>query len=441
MGPNGIWIVLGLIGVLAVMGVHIPFAFAIASAIGLYFSLGGWEPMLNLLQQTAIEGVRDYNLAVIPLFTVMGMLIAHSGSAADLFHVLNRRMRGIPARLAVATVGGNAIFAAVTGVGVAAAAAFSQVAYPIMRKLRYSRSFATGCIAGSSVLGLLIPPSVLMIIWAILTEQSIAKLFAAGVFPGLLLALLYALYCVCHAKLDPSVAPESAKEDAAMRTPETRAERRSQFVGWFGVALLISATLGSIWFGIATPTEGAAIGMLGSMALGAAKRMSWKRQFECALEAGQTVAPILLLILCASMYSKLLALEGVPDRVKDILVGMGLGAAGTLLFIAAVWFVLGCLIDSISIMLLTVPIFWPIANGFGYHPIVFALIGILVIEAGILTPPFGLGVFVVKAAVPDPNVKVAEIFWGAMPYWILILVVAFAVYAYPPLATWLPSKI
>jgi C4-dicarboxylate transporter DctM subunit len=441
MGANGIWIVLALIAVLSMLGVHVAFGFAIAAGIGLYFTLGGWEPMLNLLQQTAISGLRDYNFVVIPLFTVMGILIAHCGAAADLFNVVNRRMRGVPARLAVATVAGNAVFAAVTGVGVAAAAAFSHVAYPVMRKLNYSRSFATGCIAGSSVLGLLIPPSILMIVWAILTEQSVGKLFAAGVFPGLLLGGLYALYCVAHAKLDARVAPEGIEADIASRAPETAAARRSEFTGWFGVSLLIVVTLGSIWFGFTTPTEASAIGVAGAVVLARAKGLSWRRQFECVIDSGKTVTPIMLLILCAMMYTKLLALEGVPDRVKDILDGMGLSAGGTFFFMVVVWFLLGCLIDSISIMLLTVPIFWPIAKALGFEPIMFALIGILVIEAGILTPPFGLGVFVVKAAVPDAQVRVWEIFKGAMPYWILILAVAYAIYAFPPLAQWLPSKI
>src|SRR5690606_15362888 len=189
MGSEGIWIILGLIAGLAILGVHVPFAFGVASAVGLYFSLGGLEPMLSLLQQTAVSGLKDYNLSVVLLFTVMGMLIAHCGAASDLFNVANRLLRGIPARLAVATVAGNAVFAAVTGVGMAAAAAFSHVAYPVMRRQQYRRSFATGCIAGSSVLGLLLPPSVLMVIWTLLTEHSVGKLFAAGVGPGSLMTL------------------------------------------------------------------------------------------------------------------------------------------------------------------------------------------------------------------------------------------------------------
>lgn len=420
--------------ILVVVGVPIVFAFAAAAALGLYFALGGVEPMINLLQQSALSGIKEYNFVVIPCFTVMGMLIAHCGAASDLFNVVNRGLRGVPGRLAVATVGGNAVFAAVTGVGVAAAAAFSHVAYPAMREARYSRGFATGCIAGSSVLGLLIPPSVFMIVWAILTEQSVGRLFAAGVFPGLLLALLYAVYCMAYAKLRPSAAPEVPSDERVSLT-------RSQIGGSLGVGLLIAVTLGGIWFGYFTPTEGSAIGLVGSAILAWAKGMRWRGVFNAFVEAGRTVTPIMLLLLTATIYSKLIALNGIPQEVQGLLESMGLGTGGTLLFMVAVWFLLGAMIDSISIMLLTVPIFWPVAMALGIDPIVFALVGILVIEAGVLTPPFGIGVFVVKAAIPDRNIKVSEIFAGAVPYWVLILFLAWLIYAWPPLATWLPSHV
>jgi C4-dicarboxylate transporter DctM subunit len=440
MGSNGIWWILALLAVASFIGIPVAFSFALAAAVGLTLSLGGLGPMVALLQQTALDGVRDYNFVVLPLFTVMGMLIAHSGAAGDLFNVVNRRLRGVPARLAVATVGGNAVFAAVTGVGIASAAAFSHVAYPAMRRAGYARGFATGCIAGSSVLGLLIPPSVFMIVWAILTEQSVGKLFAAGVFPGVLLALLYALYCMAAVKLRPHLAPELPPGDEALAAPDA-AQRRSERVGWIGVAALIVVTLGGIWLGYCTATEASAVGLVGALLLAWAKGMKAPRIVESFVEAGKTTTPILLLLLCATMYTKLLALEGVPDQVRMLLEGMGLGPTGTLVFMVLTWFVLGCLIDSISIMLLTVPIFWPIAQALGIDPITFALVGILVIEAGVLTPPFGIGVFVVKAAVPDPAIRIQEIFAGATPYWILILVTAAAVWFWPPLATWLPARL
>lgn len=428
-----IWAGLIALFILVLLGVPVVFAFAISAGIGLYIVFGALDPVLNLIQQTAISGIRDYNFVVIPLFTIMGMLIAHSGAAADLFNVVNRALKGVPGRLAVATVGGNAVFAAVTGVGVAAAAAFSHVAYPIMRKHSYSRSYAMGCIAGSSVLGLLLPPSVFMIVWAILTEQSVGRLFAAGVIPGIILALLYAVYCIVYAKFSPTSAPESA--DHVELTKLSKGEIKSAI----GVGILIIVTLGGIWLGYFTPTEGSAVGLVGALLLALAKGMRLPSVYHAFIEAGRTVTPIMLLLMSAVIYSKLIALNGVPQQVQEYLESLGLGMAGTLLFMAVVWFVLGAVVDSISIMLLTVPIFWPIALALGIDPIMFALVGILVIEAGVLTPPFGIGVLVVKAAVPDKNIKVSEIFIGAAPYWILILFVAWLVYAFPAIATWLPT--
>ncbi len=420
---------------LVVIGVPVVFAFAAAAAGALVFTLGGVEPMISLLQQTALSGIKEYNFVVIPCFTVMGMLIAHCGAAGDLFSLVNRFLRGVPGRLAVATVGGNAIFAAVTGVGIAAAAAFSHVAYPTMRDNRYSRSFATGCIAGSSVLGLLIPPSVFMIVWAILTEQSVGKLFAAGVFPGIVLALLYAIYCMVYAKLKPDSAP-----DTVSAGPGEHLTARQVF-GAAGVGIIIVVTLGGIWLGYFTPTEGSAVGLVCAAILAVLKGMRMRGLFDAFVEAGRTVTPIMLLLMAATIYSKLIALNGIPQEVQMLLEGMGLGTGQTLLFMVLVWFVLGCMIDSISIMLLTVPIFWPIAQELGIDPIVFALIGILVIEAGVLTPPFGIGVFVVKAAIPDRDIQVSDIFLGSLPYWFLILFVALLIYLWPELATWLPGKL
>ncbi|WP_066160817.1 TRAP transporter large permease [Hydrogenophaga pseudoflava] len=426
------WAALLVLVLLVIAGVPVIFAFAGSALFGLWIALGGAWPAMDLVGQTAVSGLKEYNFVVIPCFTVMGMLIAHSGAASDLFNVVNRRLKGVPGRLAVATVGGNAVFAAVTGVGVAAAAAFSHVAYPAMRDNRYSRSFATGCIAGSSVLGLLIPPSVFMIVWAILTEQSVGKLFAAGVIPGLVLASMYALYCIVFAKLRPHAAPES---DDAVVTAD-----RQQTLGALYVGLLIVLTLGGIWLGFFTPTEGSAVGMIGALVVAWAKGMRWRGIGQAFMESGRTVTPIMLLLLTATMFSKLVALNGLPQEVQSMLQSWGLGPVGTMVFMVTVWFIMGCMIDSISIMLLTVPIFWPIAMSMGFDPIAFALIGILVIEAGVLTPPFGMSVFVVKAAVPDRNLTVREIFVGVTPYWVMILFMAWLIYAWPALATWLPSR-
>ena len=206
------------------------------------------------------------------------------------------------------------------------------------------------------------------------------------------------------------------------------------------MSITIVITLGGIWYGYFTPTEGSAVGLLLATLIALVKGMRGYGLFKAFVESGRTVTPIMLLLMSATIYSKLIALNGIPQELQVLLEGMGLSAGQSMLFMALVWFVLGSLIDSISIMLLTVPIFWPVATQLGVDPIVFALVGILVIEAGVLTPPFGIGVFVVKAALPDNEIRISEIFIGALPYWILILVVAWLIYLWPPLATWLPSR-
>ena len=434
MVEQSVLIALGLIFVLAILGVHVALAFLIASTIGLYLLFGSWDVTLALLEQTAFNGIRDYNLMVIPLFAIMGLLIAGSGAAADLFSAANRAFSKVPARLAVATVGGNALFAAVTGVGIAAAAAFSRIAYPPMRRAGDARSFAAGCIGGSSVLGLLIPPSVFMIVWAILTEQSVGRLFAAGVLPGLILAGMFMLYCMGRAVLTPQIVSEHDVDEAVDIRPPSRAS-----IGVVGVMIIVAVTLGGIWFGFFTPTEGSAVGLFGGLILALAKGQRLGGIFQSFREAGQIVTPILLLIIGALMYSRLLALAGVPQLVGEIFQSYNLGVTGTILVMVAVWLVLGFFIDSISIMLLTVTLFWPIAQSLGVDPFVFAIVGILVIEAGVLTPPFGIGAFVVKGAVPDRTLKLSQIFAGLVPYWLMILAVAWLVYMFPAIPNWLPS--
>lgn len=434
-------IALAVIFGLALMGVHVALTFLIGSTVGLYILFGDWGMTLGLLQQTAFDGIRDYNLMVIPLFAVMGLLIARSGAAQDLFALANRSLGRIPGRLAVATVAGNAIFAAVTGVGVAAAATFSHIAYPSMKASGYKRSYAAGAIAGSSVLGLLIPPSVFMIVWAILTEQSIGRLFAGGLLPGLLLAVLFGLWCIFAARNEGR--PKRSLSAAATLEPELATGREdlthADPVGVIGVFVIILVTLGGIWGGWFTPTEGSAVGLAGAILLSIAKGLRLDQMRDASREAGMVITPIMFLLLGASMYAKLLALAGIPQFVGELFLSMHLGMTGTILVMVAVWLVLGCFVDSISIMLLTVPLFWPIAQGLMIDPIVFAIVGILVIEAGVLTPPFGIGAFVVKAAIPDKDLKLQEIFRGLLPFWILILLVAASVYLVPGLATWVPS--
>jgi tripartite ATP-independent transporter DctM subunit len=447
------WQMLTLIGVLLVVvfsGVHIAVALGITAALGIYLMQGDIEVVRIFVANTAYEALRDYVFAVIPLFMLMGEFLARCGAATDLFALVNRLTRVVPGRLAIATVLANAVFAFVTGVSIAAAAAFSRIAWPEMKRHGYERKFALGCITGSACLGMLIPPSVLMIVWGVLTEQAIGKLFIAGIIPGFLVVVAYSVYILVVALLQPErvgetrgLARSAGAAAASPPPPETTtlddAGFRQALISTLFVILLIIGVLGGIWLGFFTPTEGAGVGAAMALVLALIKGMRAKEVFEVILTVGRTSAPLLLLLVMAQLYSRVLSMTGVTGAAKALFLESGLDPWQIIAVMVLIWFILGCIIDSISIILLTVPVFAPIAVALGYDPVAFAILGIIAIETGLLTPPFGILVFTVKAALPQENVSTGEIFAGSVPYWICLLIVILILGAYPQLATWLPN--
>jgi tripartite ATP-independent transporter DctM subunit len=427
--------------VLVALGVHIAIALGVSSALGIYFVTEDVHVVTTMLGSTAYEALRDYVFAVIPLFMLMGEFIGRSGSVTDLYRGINGLLKRLPGRLAIATVLGNALFSFVTGVSIASAAAFSRVSYPEMKRFGYHRGFALGVVAGSSCLGMLIPPSVLMIVWGILTEKSIGQIFLAGVLPGLLLTTLYVVYIFAMALFRPAVVGAGADQQANPGTEDMPLSAIA--VSFGGILLVIFAVLGGIWFGVFTPTEGAGAGALIGLVLAIAKGMRYRGIIDSILSVGRTSAPILLLLVTASLYSRALAMTGVSTAIQDLFLGSGLTPFLIVVIMVLVWFVLGMVIDSISIMLLTVPIFAPIAEQLGYHPIAFAIVGILAIEAGLLTPPFGLIVYTVKAAVQDedPGISLGDIFRSSTPYWVIMLVAMTLIIVFPQIATVLPNTL
>jgi tripartite ATP-independent transporter DctM subunit len=411
--------------------------------------MGDFEVVRNFVANTAYEALRDYVFAVIPLFMLMGDLLAKCGAARDIYALANRLSRWLPARLAVATILSNALFGFVTGVSIAAAAAFSRIAYPEMRRYGYRRDFALGSVAGSACLGMLIPPSVLMIVWCVLTEISIGKMFLAGVIPGLLAAAGMVVYVVIAAIINPALVGDERKilkanavgadVTASALPPVDEQPLGAMLFSTSLVILLVAGVLGAIWLGVCTPTEGASVGAVGALVLAAIKGIKPREVWDVVLDVGRTCGPLLLLLFCAQLYSRVLSMTGFTEAAKTFLLSTGAGPWGILTVMVGIWFVLGCLIDSISIILLTVPIFAPIAKHLGFDPLAFAIMGILAIETGLLTPPFGILVFTVKAAVPDRTVQLAEIFRGSIPYWIVLLCVVVALAVFPQLAAFLPS--
>jgi tripartite ATP-independent transporter DctM subunit len=425
--------------VLVLLGVHIAVALGIASALGVYLVTGNFAIVERMLASTAYEALRDYVFAVIPLFMLMGEFIARSGAVTDVYRGINRGLRRIPGRLALATVLGNALFSLVTGVSIASAAAFSRISYPEMKRHGYDRGFALGAIAGSSCLGMLIPPSVLMIVWGILTEKSIGALFLAGVVPGILVAGMFCLYILATAILRPETV--GAGHGAALAGAAETVDAWSLWTSAIGIVLVVVTVLGGIWFGLFTPTEGAGAGAFIALVLGIVKGMRWREILQCILSVGRTSAPILILLVAASLYARTLAMTGVTSAIRDAFVQSGLTPVLVLAIMIGIWFVLGMMIDSISIMLLTVIIFEPIAVAVGFDSIAFAVIGILAIEAGLLTPPFGILVYTVKSSIDDPDISIWRIFASSTPYWVILLVAVVLVAIFPGIATYLPGLV
>jgi tripartite ATP-independent transporter DctM subunit len=439
-------IIIVLLLTLVMLGVHVAVALAVTSVVGIWLTTGRMSVVQATVASTAAEALRDFTFAVIPLFMLMGEFMGRSGAVTDIYIAINRSLKGMPARLGIATVMGNTVFSFVTGVSIASAAAFARIGYPEMKAHGYNKGFALGTIAGSSVLGMLIPPSVLMIVWGILTEQSIGRLFLAGVVPGVLLASLFIVYILIAAKVRPDLVGQGVTAPAPLDSDAFDSSAQDlkpwQFaVSIIGVLGIIGSVLGGIWFGVFTPTEGAGAGAALALVLALVKGMRGRGFIEAVYAVGKTAAPILILLLCAALYSRTLAMSGVTTEIRSFFVDSGFGAWTVFAIIVLIWFILGMIIDSVSIMLLTVPIVEPVALAFGFDQLTFAIVGIIAIEAGLLTPPFGLLVYTVKAAIRDDSVGVQHIFWSTIPYWIIMLVLAATLMTFPFITNLLPNAL
>lgn len=436
---DSITLVAGMFGTLLALilfGFHIYIALAAVTIGGVWMFSGSFDLAMSLLSTTMVEALRDYVFAVIPLFVLMGEFLARSGAATDLYRLMNRALVRIPGRLAVATVAGNTVFAAAVGVSIASAATFTRIAYPEMKEQGYSDKIALGCVAGSACLGMLIPPSVLLIIYGMLNEMSIGALFAAGILPGLALAGFFAIYVFGLALFRRDLFGENT--GTASAEPQVKITA-NELWGGLGTIAVIILVLGGIWFGWFTPTEAAGIGALLGFLLAVFKGLRKKDILEAILHTGRVSAPLLFLLIFGQFYGRLLAFGGVVELLDTTITGWGLSPAVLLVVMVFVWFIMGMFIDSASIILLSIPIFAPLAVAAGFEPLQFAIIAILAIEAGILTPPLGLCVYTVKAAVNDDRISLGTIFLGATPYWIMLLLLIILLVYIPGLATYLPG--
>lgn len=430
-------VLIGALVFLVLLGLHIAVALAAVGFAGIWLIRGDADLAMRLMYLSAYNGVADYIFATIPLFVLMGLLVSISNVGKDTFDVAESLLRRLRGGLGVATVAANTVFAAVTGVSIASAAVFTRVAVPEMVHHGYRASFAAGTVAGSSVLGMMIPPSLLLIIYGVLAEQSIGSLFVAGIIPGFLMAGAFAAMIMLMARFTPGLVfdlkrqAQMAAERSNARLLST-AEMLSKLVP---IAALVALVLGGLYSGFFTPTEAGGIGAFGAFVIAILRRrLGGGNLWRVLTETGAVSVGILILLIAAGFYSRMLSVAGVPEAISDLVQAAGLGPYGFLALYVLLLLLLGMILDSSSILLIMTPVAVPIAAALDFNLIHFGIITVLAVEMGLLTPPFGISVFTVKSTLNDPSISVESIFAGTLPYVGVMLIVLLLIAIFPSMA-------
>ncbi len=421
--------------ILILCGVHVGVSLAAMSFVGVYCLVGKFDVAAGLLGATAYDSILNYTLAVVPTFVLMGLLANVSGATKDLYRAANIWLGNLRGGLAIATVAANAVFSAVSGVSIASAAMFSKISLPQMLAHGYDKSLSLGTVAGSSILGMLIPPSILLIIYGILANESIGKLFIAGVIPGILLTLIYSAGIWLMIRFRPHLAERIT---APGESPDLRGKVLITLRAW-GVGALIVLVLGGMYGGFFTPTEAGGVGAFGALILAIVKRRLNRETIKTTLlETGHVTASIFLLLIAAQMYSRMVALTGIPSLISDVCASLPVHPLVIIVCFLIIYIVLGTVLDSISMLLITVPLMTPVVRSLGFDPVWFGIVSIIAIEMGLLTPPFGLVVFAMKAALGD-EASIEQIFRGALPFLLMMVVLLVLLVTFPFLTLWLPN--
>ena len=390
----------------------------------------GLVPSLSLFGTTVMQSVVTYDLSIIPLFILMGALASRSGLSQELYDAFNAWLGGFRGGLALATVGACGAFAAICGSSVATAATMSKVALPEMKKYRYSDSMATGSVAAGGIIGILIPPSVILVLYGLLTESSIGDLFIAGFLPGILTIVVFMIVISIVTRLHPESGPAGEKS--------TWKQKLNATLKTWAITALFATVIGGIYFGVFTPTEAAGVGAFGALFIAfSRKRLNREMMKETLLETGQTSAMIFTILIGAITLNNLVIFSGLANALADFVSGLDMSPATVMLIILLMYLIMGCFLDALAMILLTVPIFYPIVLDLGYDPIWFGIIVVMVVELGLITPPIGMNVFVIKGMVQ--SVPLVSIYKGVLPFVIGQVVLIIAVFLIPEIALWLPE--
>ena len=425
---------IGLISIVAIialiyLGVYIPIALGLVSFVAIWFMRDNMDLSFALLKIAIGDSAMEYTFATIPLFTFMGLIVSKAGLGADIYSVMNQGFRRITGGIGMATVGANAVFAAVTGSSIASASVFSKMSVPEMLRHNYNPRFAVGVVAGSSVLGMIIPPSAMLIIYSFVAEQSVGEMFLAGVVPGILLAIAYVAAIWFMGRFTPAFVGGEKIEDADLMPWSEIAAKTLPIIG------LIVVVLGGIYAGWTTPVEaGAAGSLLGILIAAARRRINMKSFWETVIETGYITAAILFLITAASMYARMLGIAGLPNELQSILAENEFDFFWIMVILVVLMLFLGTILDTASIILIVVPLFLPLIDSMGLSLVWFGIVAVVAAEIGLLTPPLGLSCFVIKATLDDDRISLKDVFLGALPFAFVMLLVLILLIRFPALS-------
>jgi C4-dicarboxylate transporter DctM subunit len=422
---------LGLMMVLAMLRIPIAFSMGIIGFLGVAY-LRDWNfaPAMAMVETKVYETGRNYTLSVIPLFILMGNLVTRAGMSQELLRAAYAFIGHLRGGLAMATIVACAGFGAICGSSIATAATMAKVAYPSMKQLGYSDRLSTGAIASGGTLGILIPPSTLMVIYGVMTETNIGKMFAAGILPGILATILLCLAVQWTVWRDPASGPRG--ERSTWRARLKAAE------GVWAVALLFVLVMGGIYGGVFTATEGAGIGAFGALCIALARRaLTWRTFFDALIESGRTTAMLFVILTGALMFAEFVNYTTMPNDLKTLVTTLNLSPIMVVAAICAIYVILGTAMEELSMILLTVPVFFPLIVHLGFDPIWFGVLVVVVVEIGLISPPVGMNLFVLSALLP--GVPTTTLFRGVLPFVIADVIRLGILIAFPIISLWLPS--
>ncbi len=421
----------GFLALFALMLLRMPIGLAMGAVGVIGFGvISGFGPAFRLLAQSPIRTATDAGFAVIPMFLLMGAIATVSGMSTELFRAANSFLGRFRGGLGMATIAACAGFAAVSGSSVATAATFSAVAYPEMRRYNYPQSFATGVIAAGGTLGSILPPSLVLAVYSLITQQDVGKLYIAGILPGCLAILMYIFTITVIGLVRPRYLPIGIRSTWAQRWQAVR--------GVWAITLLFVFIIGGMYGGAFTPTEAAAMGAGGAFLIAVVRRRLTPAQLmQCLIRALRTSAAIFSILIGALLFGYFLTVTQTPQHVTSFLTGLGLGRYGVLVLIMLMYLVLGCVMDAMAMVILTIPIIFPVITALGFDPVWFGVIIVMTVELGLIHPPVGMNVFVIKSVVRD--VSMSTIFVGVIPFVITDLLRLAILIIFPIISTFLPD--